>query len=269
MTAPAEDDVLAQEPREIAERASDVGLERLDRSTIDILLTSVIGGGEVSIGAIAAMTVVGAVLASFPGVDLYLALALGGFVFPIGFLFVIVGRSELFTENFLIPVVAVFDRERTVGSLLQLWAVSWVGNMIGCAGTAALILAPDSVGRTIHLGFEAYTTYKLDTPLPGVFVSAALAGGVMSAMTWLLVSIRHPVASMIVICAGGYVLFAANLSHSIVSASALMVGFVGAHLSAGSVAVWLLVATAGNLVGGIGLVTLFRVTQAREQQKSN
>jgi hypothetical protein len=33
--------------------------------------------------------------------------------------------------------------------------------------------------------------------------------------------------------------------------------------------VWLLVATAGNLVGDIGLLTLFRVTQAREQKKSN
>jgi formate/nitrite transporter FocA (FNT family) len=74
---------------------------------------------------------------------------------------------------------------------------------------------------------------------------------------------------MIAIFGGGYVLFAANLSHSIVSASALMVGFIGAHSNVVTVLVWLLVATAGNLVGGIGLVTLFRVTQAREQTKSN
>ncbi len=269
MSAGTEDDVLAQEPREIAERASAVGTERLDRSNADILLTSIIGGGEVSIGSLAAMTVTGALLTSFPGLDLYLALAAGGVVFPIGFVFVIVGRSELFTENFLIPVVAVFDGERSVGSLVQLWGISWIGNMVGCAGTAALVLAPDAIGQTIHFGFETYTAHKLDTPLNGVFVSAALAGGVMSAMTWLLLSIRHPVARIIAVWAGGYVLFAANLSHSIVSASALMVGFVGAHINVVSVLVWLLVATAGNLVGGIGLVTLFRVTQAREQEKSD
>jgi formate-nitrite transporter family protein len=51
------------------------------------------------------------------------ALALAGLVFPIGFLFVIIGRSELFTENFLIPVVAVFKTEHTLGSLLSLWVL--------------------------------------------------------------------------------------------------------------------------------------------------
>ncbi len=76
------DDVLKQEPHEIAQRALAVGAERLDRSNLEILVTSVIGGGEVSLGALAAMTVVGAVLKSFPALDLYAALAVGGVVFP-------------------------------------------------------------------------------------------------------------------------------------------------------------------------------------------
>ena len=71
---------------------------------------------------------------------------------------------------------------------------------------------------------------------------------------------------MLAIWAGGYVLFAANLAHSIVSASALLVGAGGAQIAITSLAVWLLVATAGNLVGGTGLVTLFRLTQAQQQK---
>src|SRR5438309_9324044 len=105
-------DIFEREPLEIAERAETVGSQRLDRGNLEMLITSVIGGGEVSLGALASMTIVGALLKSFPALDLYAALAAGGLVFPIGFLFVIVGRSELFTENFLIPVVAVFQRER-------------------------------------------------------------------------------------------------------------------------------------------------------------
>jgi formate-nitrite transporter family protein len=263
-----EDDMLEREPREIAEEASDVGVERLDRGNLEILLTSIIGGGEVSIGSLAAMTIVGALLVSFPGLDVYAALAVGGLAFPIGFVFVIVGRSELFTENFLIPVVAVFDRQRSLGSLAQLWALSWIGNLIGCAGTAALLLVPEAIGQTIHYGFDTYTNHKVSVPLTGVFASAALAGGVMSAMTWMLLSVHHPLGRMLAIWSGGYVLFAANLAHSIVSASVLMVGFVGARTDLLALVMWLLVATAGNLVGGIGLVTLFRVTQAREQRKS-
>src|SRR4051812_1080342 len=166
------------------------------------MLTAVIGGGEVSLGALAAMAIVGALLKSFPDLDLYAALAAGAIAFPIGFLFVIVGRSELFTENFLIPVAAVFKRERTLGSLLALWLISWVGNMVGCAGTSALLLVPEAIGETIHFGYERYTEAKLAVPPLGVLVSAVLAGGVMTALTWMLLSVRHPVARMLAIAAG-------------------------------------------------------------------
>jgi formate-nitrite transporter family protein len=260
-----EEDVLEQEPSTIAARASDVGAERLDRSSLEILLTAVIGGGEVSIGALAAVTVVGALLRTFPNLDLSLALAVGGLAFPIGFLFVIVGRSELFTENFLIPVAAVFQRERSVASLMRLWAISWVGNLIGCAGTAALLLVPEAVGEPIHLGYQRYTEAKLGMPAVGILASAALAGGVMSAMTWMLLSVRETVGRMVAIFAGGYVLFAANLSHSIVSASVLMVGSLSAQTDPVLTARWLLLATLGNLIGGVGLVTLFRFAQARSE----
>ena len=88
-TEPARQDVLKEEPREIAERASDVGERRLDRSNLDILITSFIGGAEVSLGGLAAMTVVGSAQQAVSGLGLYPALALGGLAFPIGFLFVI------------------------------------------------------------------------------------------------------------------------------------------------------------------------------------
>src|SRR5579859_5441807 len=154
-------DVLEQEPQDIENRAEFVGAERLDRTLLEILVTAIIGGGEVSLGGLAAMTVVGAVLKAVPGSELSFALMLAGLVFPIGFLFVIVGRSELFTENFLIPVVAVFKTERTPGSLLSLWSLSWLGNMIGCVGTAVLLLVPNAIGEPIHQGYIAYTDYKL------------------------------------------------------------------------------------------------------------
>src|SRR5919199_2301428 len=163
-TEPAKQDVLQQEPRQIAQRASDVGEQRLDRNNLDILITSFIGGAEVSLGGLAAMTVVGAALSAVPGLGLYPALALGGLAFPIGFQFVIVGRSELFTEKFLIPVVSVLKGERRPGSLASLWLLSWLGNVLGCAGMALLLSAPDAIGEPIKAGFGAYSDYKLGVP---------------------------------------------------------------------------------------------------------
>jgi len=262
-----EDDVLEHETEQIAEHASEVGAERLDRSPYEALITAIIGGGEVSIGGLAAMTVVGALLTSSPGLNLYAAVAAGGVAFPIGFLLVILGRSELFTENFLIPVAAVLKRERSVGSLLTLWLISWIGNLVGCAGTTILLLTPDAIGEPIRLGYTAYTEAKLEATPIGILASAVLAGGVMTAMTWVLLSVEHPVARIVAIFASGYVLFAANMAHSIVSASVLMVGIVDGPHTLIDLGAWMLLATVGNLVGGVGLVTLFRMAQAREQAK--
>jgi formate-nitrite transporter family protein len=258
------ENVLAHEPIEIEERAEGLGSERLDRSALEILLTAVIGGGEVSLGVLASMAVLGAVLQIAPSVNLYVPLALAGFVFPIGFMFVILGRSELFTENFLIPVISVMKTERGPLPLAKLWVISWVGNMLGCAGTAMLLAFPEAVGAPIRDGYTAYTDYKLGLPLTAVFVSALLAGGVMTTLTWALVSVEHTVGRILLIGAGGYVLMSANLAHSIVSASALLVGFTTTSHGLAEVLVFLLVATCGNLVGGVGLVTLFRFVQARQ-----
>ncbi len=272
-TAPAPpeertDEILDHEPEQIVDRASDVGRHRLDRSRLDALITGVIGGVEVSLGALAAMLVVGALGEAVPGMPLYARLAAGGVVFPIGFLFVIMGRSELFTENFLIPVVAVLNRERSVVSLLRVWTMSWVGNILACAAMASLLAVPHAIGDPVVGGYRDYTAYKLAVPGTGTFVSAILAGLAMTVLTWLMVAIRNPVAKCVAIWAAGYVIFATNLSHAIVGAAIIFAGFVHAGHSALDVAGWLGITTAGNLVGGIGFVTAFRLAQAREKQRT-
>ena len=261
------DDLLGQEPEEIVGRAAGVGRERLDRSSLDVLLTGIIGGIEVSLGALAAMVVLGSTMAAYPRAGLYGGLAVAGAVFPIGFLFVISGRSELFTENFLIPVVAVFSRQRSAASLGGVWVLSWVGNLAGCAAVAALLSVHDAVGQPVLEGYRAYSAYKLSLGIAGLFVSAMIAGSTMTVLTWLLLAVRHPVGKMVVIWAAGYVLFASNLSHVIVSAAILLVGFARSGHDFADVCRYIGVTTLGNLVGGVGLVTIFRIAQAREKER--
>ncbi|HEY8693070.1 MAG TPA: hypothetical protein VIR57_10055, partial [Chloroflexota bacterium] len=68
---PHSDDILDRQTDQIVERAAQVGQERLDRSPADILITTFIGGVDVSLGALAAMLVVGAALNASPGIGLY------------------------------------------------------------------------------------------------------------------------------------------------------------------------------------------------------
>lgn len=260
-------DIIDLEPQQLAERASEVGSRRLDRSSVDILITGAVGGVEVSLGGLAAMSVLGGALTAFPKLGLYGGLALAGLVFPVGFFFVIVGRSELFTENFLIPVLGVFKPDQEPPSLMKLWGLAWVGNLLGCALMALVLSVPEALGVPIHKGYAAYAAYKLSVPPLSTLVSGVLAGIVMTVLTWLLLAVRDPVGKAVAIFAAGYVLFAANLSHSIVGASILFVGFVQANKTVSQLVIWMAMASIGNLVGGVGFVTLFRIAQVKEKKR--
>ncbi len=263
------DEILGEEPDEVIERGHALGESRLARSTLDIVITGAIGGIEVSLGGLAAAAVLGAVLGAVPQAHLYGALAVAAIVFPIGFMLVILGRSELFTENFLIPVVAVVSGGGRMVDLLRSWGASWVGNIAGCIGMAALLSVPEAIGAPIVSGYAAYTDYKLSLPALAIFVSAVLAGLIMTVLTWLMLAVRNVVGKILVIWAIGYLIFASNTSHVVVGAALIFAGLPHTGHSWAEAAGWVALATAGNLVGGIGGVTIFRVAQSKEKQRSS
>ena len=256
-----------EQPEEIHDLALGYGEERLRRNPRDMFVTAIIGAVELSLGALAAMLVLGASLDAFPGLHLYGGLALAGLVFPVAFLFVILGRSELFTENFLVPVVAVLDDREPVTCLARLWGTVWLGNMVGCGGFALLASIPNALGAPLMHGYAAYAAYKLSVPPLGILVSAIFAGMVMTVMTWVLVAVRDAVGRILVMCAAGYVLFATNLSHTVVGAALIFIGFHGAGRSVVDVAEWVALATVGNTIGGAGLVTLGKLAQVKAKRR--
>lgn len=258
-----------QEPEEIVEVAAGEGQARLGRDHRDIFITAVIGGVEVSLGGLAAMAVLGSALAAAPLLGLYGGLAIAGLIFPIGFFFVLMGRSELFTENFLLPVVSILRQQQPLPALLPLWGLAWLGNILGCGLIALLLSVPEAIGRPILDGYAAYASYKLSMGPLAVFVSALLAGLTMTVLTWLMIALRDPVARILALWAAGYVLFATNLSHAIVGAALIFTGIGPAHRSWLQAAGWVAIATIGNTLGGVGLVTFFRYGQFRAKKGLN
>src|ERR1041384_2862974 len=93
------------------ERTVDEGEQRLHRSLPSLLATGAVGGLDVGLGGLAMLVVVEAT-------DQRL---LGGLAFGIGFVALTLANSELFTEDFLVPVVAVAAQRAQPASLLRLW----------------------------------------------------------------------------------------------------------------------------------------------------
>jgi formate/nitrite transporter FocA (FNT family) len=238
------------------------GDRRLRRRPLAAFSTGLVGGFDVMIGVAVATTVAGALAAVMPA---KLASVLGALTFGVGFVLISVGRSELFSENFLIPVGAVLERQQPARRLPVLWVPTLVANIAGMLILSAIF----SVSKVLdHSALVAagHTAGVFATRGAGsAFLSAVIAGLVMTLWTWLGIAVRTDIGRIMVALAIGFTIAAPNLNHVIVGTGEMMFGVLAGHTQAtwGDVGVNFLLALAGNLVGGTLFVTLTRFLQAR------
>src|ERR671931_494886 len=114
----------APQPEEIFDRARSEGLRRLSRPPLELAATALVGGFDVAFGVAAYALTAAELEPHFGSGVAHLA---GSTAFGIAFVFVGVGRSELFTENFLVPITALDRRSgRSWLKLAQLWIAALV-----------------------------------------------------------------------------------------------------------------------------------------------
>jgi formate/nitrite transporter FocA (FNT family) len=189
--------------------------------------------------------------------------ALGALGFGIAFIFLVVGRSELFTENFLVPVTGLARGHITKLKLAELWIISPVFNIIG--GTVLILVAsvdgvlPKGTGETlitIAKGFD-------DNSALTAFCSAIIGGALITAMTWLVEGVGSIGGRIVCAWIAGVLLALGSINHVIVVTLEMIFGMsFGADVGGLDVAQNFAVAAAGNMVGGLVFVTLTRTGQA-------
>jgi formate/nitrite transporter FocA (FNT family) len=185
---------------------------------------------------------------------------LGGVAFSIGFIALTLARSELFTENFLVPVAAVVAKRRPWQSLPRLWGATLVTNLAGgWLVTAILMVGFPALRET---AVEAGSFYVGLGATWRAFALAVVGGMLITLMTHLQHATHSDGVQLVPSVAIGFLLGAGQVNHAIVAS---LVCF--AALQAGApfgYADWLGVlglAVLGNMIGGLGLVTLLRLLQ--------
>src|SRR4051794_5013804 len=120
----------APEPEEIYKRTREEGARRLERPLVEVIATALAAGFDIVAG-IVALVLLESQLAHLLGNDA--AHVVGSAGFGIGFVFLIVGRGELFTENFLVPLAGLDhdDGDADWRNLLKLWLISPFFNIFG------------------------------------------------------------------------------------------------------------------------------------------
>lgn len=244
---------------EIYERVVEDGLEQLRRPLSSLGFSGLFAGitiGLSGLGVAAALTVLGA-----GGGERFAASAL----YPIGFLAVILGRAQLFTENTLYPVVvALGDRSKLLPTA-RLWAVVFATNIAGALLFAVLMV--DTGVLTPHFEQQLVTLGK-DTmagPFWPNFWSGVVAGWIIALMAWLVEASDAAVGRFLVVAALAFVVGLGSFDHSIASAAEVLATTVNGTAGVGDFLAWLAPVTLGNIVGGVGIVSLVNYGQVRAE----
>ncbi len=182
--------------------------------------------------------------------------------YPLGFLLVIVGRQQLFTENTLTVIIPLLARRNlsTFVQVLRLWVVVLIANLAGAhlfawvAGNTP-IFAPDVQAAMLSLAKKAMEVTFSAALLRGIF-----AGWLIALMVWLLAAVDTGRTLIIILLT--YIVGLANLTHIIAGAvEVLFLPMVGAqswiHVAWG----YLLPTLIGNILGGTALTAALNHAQ--------
>lgn len=249
-------DAGVSEPAETAHEASYEGQSRLDRPLPSLLATGVVGGVDVSIGVIALVLIM-----ERTGNEIVASLG-----FAIGFVALTLAGSELITENFLVPVVTVANRRRGLGSLVRLWGGTLLANLVG--GSVVMVVFAWGWSHEIAAAVEIGGRTVLGGLTGPSFARAMVAGLLITLMTWMQQGVKQSVGGRLVAAfAVGFLIIYTHSNHVVVGTFEVMLGILaGAEAYSwidllGAIPFWLL----GNLVGGLGFVTVVRLVQVRSE----
>ena len=120
-------------PPEMAERAENVGVKKANLDFWGMFALAVLAGAFIGLGAEFCTLVI-----TDSGLGFGLNKLLGGFVFSLGLILVVVAGAELFTGNNLI-IMAWVGGKLTLGRLMRNWVIVYLGNLVGSVGTAMLM----------------------------------------------------------------------------------------------------------------------------------
>ncbi len=255
----------------ILEREITNALKEIDRPSKGLFLSGLAAGLNVSFGALF-MGMVLTFSPSFPSplVKQFLIAVASS----IGFLFVVLGQTELFTAHTTMGVLPVLDGRASKSDLGELWGVVYASNLVGCVLFAGLIAL---LGPALNIAEPAAFGTLADAllPLPAwiIFLSGVIAGWLMGLVTWLVAASRDTVSRILFVIIVTTGIGFGPFHHCLLGTTEVLSAmFMGQDVTLGEFGHFLVWTTLGNVVGGtvfVALVNYGHVALSKEYQAEN
>lgn len=259
---PQEAEDTPQKPyREILEEEMATGVHELERPAGGLLLSGLSAGLDVgfSLFLMGVMTTLVDGVLSRPIAEILVAN-----MYAVGFIFVVLGRSELFTEHTTLAVLPVLGGKATLRQLFRLWALIYLANQLGAAAFAAIaawvgpalgVIEPKALGKLAH--------GLVDHPWWVILAASVLAGWMMGLLSWLVTASRDTVSQVFFVWLVTFSIGFAHLPHAVAGTVEVLAGaFSGQGIGAADFGRFLSLSTVGNIAGGVVFVALLKFAHA-------
>jgi formate-nitrite transporter family protein len=182
--------------------------------------------------------------------------------YSVGFLIVIIGRQQLFTENTLTPIIPLLARRnaKTFRQVLRLWAVVLTTNLVGTLAVAWVIGHTNIFEPHVRESFKAISLDSMRNGFGLSLLKGIFSGWLIALMVWMLGGLKEVKVSVIVIIT--YLIGIAGLTHIIAgSVEALYLATTGAVGWPQALGSFMLPTLVGNVIGGVSLVAVVNHAQ--------
>lgn len=257
------------QPKQIAQilhEQIETSLHEHRRSRFSLLLSSFSAGLEVGFSLLLMAAAYSMFAANSSPEFTHVLIA---FCYPLGFVFVIIGRSELFTEHTTLAIFPVLNGNETIKNLFILWGIVYLGNIVGgCIfsflavylGQEMMLIKPDTFYELAH----KLTDYSWHA----ILVSGIFAGWLMGLLAWLIASVNETISRILMVVLVTTVIGFLGLHHSIVGNIELFAGFITSDkITFGIYTKTLLLASAGNILGGVFFVALLKFSHVKNSEE--
>jgi formate/nitrite transporter len=244
----------AYAPAEIAERVQSVGVAKARLPLLSLVMLGFLAGAFIGLGSLYYV-----IVASDPQLGWAAQRVLGGAVFSLGLLLVVVAGAELFTGNNLVAMAwaagKVSSRE-----LLWNWLVVCAANFGGAVGLALLVFLSGHAEQYAAT-YLKIAAVKTSLPFAQAFFSGVLCNVLVCMAVWMTLAGRSVVDKAVAILFPISAFVAAGFEHSVANMYFIPLGLMlqaaaGQPVELAGLARNLVPVIAGNLVGGSVLVAL-------------
>lgn len=187
--------------------------------------------------------------------------------YAVGFVVVILGRMQLFTENTITPILPLFfsPTAEKLARTGRLWAIVFCANMIGCALAALVIVKLGVLPEPQMQGVLDLAPHHARAAALQNLLHGAPAGFMIAALVWMLPS-AEGAGKLLTILLMTYMIGLGGLSHVVAGATEYFIlVWTGDMDLAKAVIGGILPALAGNVAGGTFLFAALAYGQVKEE----